>query len=919
MSTTVGQHAVATFTSPVNGTSPIDANSVRSNDNTLRQSYVTHDADPGIHVQSSTLASRPSPGVAGRKWITEDSSIYTLWFDNGSTWLPVGTESIEIAVKANAALAKGDVVKIVGWNNGLNMPEVNKVSSASDIAFGVMAEAASLNAVGYLINAGLLNNIDTSAFSAGDILYPNASGWLTASKPTSGLYQPAAYVLRSDPTNGVIFVEFSAPRIVEASANTASTVVQRDGSGNFSAGTITASLTGNAATATALQTARTLWGQSFNGTANVTGALTSVTDVTASGTIAAGAVTSTGLVTVASLKGTGPTTITNILDEDNMASNSATALATQQSIKAYVDAQVATADTLAEVLANGNTTGANNIIVSSGQKVTTNTIDETTAAAGVTIDSVLLKDNAVTATTFNGTLNGAAPAGSLSGATLASNVVASSLTSVGTLSALTVTAPIAGSVTGSSGSTTGNAATATTLQTPRNINGVSFNGSANITVAADANTLTGSTLASGVTSSSLTGLGTLSSVAVSGATTLNSVAYTWPNADGTTGQILSTNGSGTLAWLTGGGGSGTVNTGVQGYFSYYPSNGTTVDDQSVLFTDNTNLGVGTASPTHKIDVAGNANLTSGNAYKINGTDVLTATALGSGVTSSSLTSVGTLANLTVTNPITGSVTGNAGTATALQAARTINGTSFDGTANITVAADANTLTGSTLASGVTASSLTSVGTLSALTVTAPITGSVTGSSGSTTGNAATATALATARNINGVSFNGTANITVPADAGTLTGATLASNVLASSLTSVGTLSALTMGGTVSAADNVISRPRFTDYAETLTSPSISSNTLTLNIENGNVFTVSLNANITTLTIQNPPASGNGGSFTLRFTADGTGRTVTWGASVKWPGGTAPTLTSTNNKVDTFVFFTTDAGTTWYAFVAGQNA
>ena len=40
---------------------------------------------------------------------------------------------------------------------------------------------------------------------------------------------------------------------------------------------------------------------------------------------------------------------TAILDEDNMASDSATQLATQQSIKAYVDSQVATADTLAEL------------------------------------------------------------------------------------------------------------------------------------------------------------------------------------------------------------------------------------------------------------------------------------------------------------------------------------------------------------------------------------------------------------------------------------------------------------------------------------------------------------------------------------------------------------------------------------------
>ena len=55
-----------------------------------------------------------------------------------------------------------------------------------------------------------------------------------------------------------------------ASANTASKVVARDSSGNFSAGTITAALTGNASTATTLQTARTINGVSFNGSANIT-------------------------------------------------------------------------------------------------------------------------------------------------------------------------------------------------------------------------------------------------------------------------------------------------------------------------------------------------------------------------------------------------------------------------------------------------------------------------------------------------------------------------------------------------------------------------------------------------------------------------------------------------------------------------
>jgi hypothetical protein len=65
-------------------------------------------------------------------------------------------------------------------------------------------------------------------------------------------------------------------------------------------------------------------------------------------------------------------------------------------------------------------------------------------------------------------------------------------------------------------STSGNALTATTLQTARSINGVSFNGSANITVTADAGTLSGTTLKSTVVNSSLTSVGTLASLSVTG-------------------------------------------------------------------------------------------------------------------------------------------------------------------------------------------------------------------------------------------------------------------------------------------------------------------------------------------------------------------------------------------------------------------
>ncbi len=74
-----------------------------------------------------------------------------------------------------------------------------------------------------------------------------------------------------------------------------------------------------------------------------------------------------------------------------------------------------------------------------------------------------------------------------------------------------ITGNVTGNASGSSGSTTGNAATATALETARTINGTSFDGTGNITVTAAAGTLTGSTLNSGVTASSLTSVGTLAS------------------------------------------------------------------------------------------------------------------------------------------------------------------------------------------------------------------------------------------------------------------------------------------------------------------------------------------------------------------------------------------------------------------------
>ena len=69
-----------------------------------------------------------------------------------------------------------------------------------------------------------------------------------------------------------------------------------------------------------------------------------------------GSQTFTGTKTLNSFKGTAGATVTNILDEDAMGSDSATALATQQSIKAYVDANTA-ADREVVLVLNNSVSG----------------------------------------------------------------------------------------------------------------------------------------------------------------------------------------------------------------------------------------------------------------------------------------------------------------------------------------------------------------------------------------------------------------------------------------------------------------------------------------------------------------------------------------------------------------------------------
>lgn len=251
---------------------------------------------------------------------------------------------------------------------------------------------------------------------------------------------------------------------------------------------------------------------------------------------------SSGLISVK----TGGVTTTEILDGTILAGDISSGAVTATKL------QSAAADLgAADVTVNfGNTNGSFNTNITTDGSITAGSFSGALTGNAATA-TALQTARTINGVSFDGSANitVTAAAGTLTGSTLASGVTASSLTSVGTLGGLTVTGTTnintsgtgvttigaasgtglvltdaqwsvtdAGAATFASisGALSGNASTATALQTARTINGVSFDGTANITVTAAASTLTGTTLASGVTASSLTSLGTLTGLTLGG-------------------------------------------------------------------------------------------------------------------------------------------------------------------------------------------------------------------------------------------------------------------------------------------------------------------------------------------------------------------------------------------------------------------
>lgn len=111
---------------------------------------------------------------------------------------------IQIPVTNNSGvlISAGDPVYTTGYTTRTTVAKATPITSP---ILGLAKQSIQSGSDGIVVVAGVLNNINTSSFENGDVLYVAESGGLTSSRPVGG--SGAVGIVAYASVNGIIIVE----------------------------------------------------------------------------------------------------------------------------------------------------------------------------------------------------------------------------------------------------------------------------------------------------------------------------------------------------------------------------------------------------------------------------------------------------------------------------------------------------------------------------------------------------------------------------------------------------------------------------------------------------------------------------------------------------------------------------------------
>lgn len=172
-------------------------------------------------IRWSSIAEPETPPAARVfMWYDEGDQIFKIKRDDGIAEPLVGgsivanTTTLKCLVRniTGATIPKKSAVYINGASG--NRPTINysqaNAESTSSKTFGLTEDDILHNGVGYVVVEGQLNNVDTTMFTEGQLLWlsPTVAGGLTTTKPSAPNHMVfVGYCVRSHPTEGTIEVK----------------------------------------------------------------------------------------------------------------------------------------------------------------------------------------------------------------------------------------------------------------------------------------------------------------------------------------------------------------------------------------------------------------------------------------------------------------------------------------------------------------------------------------------------------------------------------------------------------------------------------------------------------------------------------------------------------------------------------------